>query len=170
MNRAMGQSGHGDGGNRVAETRAGRLFFGVCRIRWDIMTTLFFFLGLVALVGGAELLVRGASRLAMSLGITPLVVGLTVVAFGTSAPELAVSVQSAWSGQVDIALGNVVGSNLFNMLGVGGLVAAVAPVPIDPQILAFDLWVMLAATLVLLDAMHDVLRGVPGRLQPVAFL
>ncbi|MCB1941639.1 MAG: sodium:calcium antiporter, partial [Candidatus Accumulibacter sp.] len=72
---------------------------------------LWFIPGLIALIGGAELLVRGASRLALSFGISPLVVGLTVVAFGTSSPELAVSVQSAWSGRVDIALGNVVGSN-----------------------------------------------------------
>ncbi len=88
---------------------------------------LWFVFGLVALVLGAELLVRGASKLALSMGISPLVVGLTVVAFGTSAPELAVSVQSAWSGQVGIALGNVVGSNIFNVLFILGLSALIVP-------------------------------------------
>lgn len=73
-------------------------------------------LGLVVLTAGAELLVRGASRLAIAVGISPLVVGLTVVAFGTSAPELVVSIQSTMSGQPDVALGNVVGSNIFNVL------------------------------------------------------
>lgn len=86
------------------------------------MSALFF-----VLVLGAELLVRGASRLALTFGISPLVVGLTVVAFGTRSPELALSVQSAWSGQVDIALGNVVGSNIFNVLFILGLSALIVP-------------------------------------------
>ena len=83
---------------------------------------------------GAELLVRGASKLALSFGISPLVVGLTVVAFGTSAPEMAVSVQSAWSGQVDIALGNVVGSNIFNVLFILGVSALIVPLVVHQQI------------------------------------
>ncbi|MFN3332121.1 MAG: sodium:calcium antiporter, partial [Caldilinea sp.] len=83
--------------------------------------------GLVILVAGAELLVRGASRLAAALGIAPLVIGLTIVAFGTSAPEMAVSVQSALRGQADIALGNVVGSNIFNVLFILGLSALIVP-------------------------------------------
>jgi cation:H+ antiporter len=106
----------------------------------------FFVLGLAALVLGAELLVRGASRLALSFGISSLVVGLTVVAFGTSAPELAVSTQSALSGQVDIAIGNVVGSNIFNLAGVLGTSALVAPagLPVNGGVLSFDLPVMVA--------------------------
>ncbi|MFN3335716.1 MAG: sodium:calcium antiporter, partial [Caldilinea sp.] len=76
--------------------------------------------GLIVLVLGAEILVRGASRLAAALGISPLVVGLTVVAFGTSSPELAVSLQSALSGQPDLAVGNVVGSNILNVLLILG--------------------------------------------------
>ncbi len=76
----------------------------------------FLVIGLVLLIFSAEFLVKGAGRLATALGITPLVVGLTVVAFGTSAPELAVSVMSAFQGQADLALGNVVGSNIFNVL------------------------------------------------------
>ncbi len=80
------------------------------------MTILFLISGLLFLVLGAEALVRGSSRIAARLGISPLIIGLTVVAFGTSSPELAVSVKSALSGQGDIALGNVVGSNIFNVL------------------------------------------------------
>jgi len=72
--------------------------------------------GLLLLIAGGELLVRGASKLAISTGISPLVVGLTVVAFGTSSPELAVSVQAVAGGEVDLALGNVVGSNILNIL------------------------------------------------------
>lgn len=110
---------------------------------------LLFVIGLVALVLGAELLVRGASKLALSLGITPLVVGLTVVAFGTSAPELAVSVQSAWSGQVDIALGNVVGSNIFNVLVILGLSALITPLVVHQQVIRQEVPVMIGASLLL---------------------
>lgn len=108
-----------------------------------------FALGLIALVAGAELLVRGASKLALSFGISPLVVGLTVVAFGTSAPELAVSVQSAWSGQVDIALGNVVGSNLFNVLFILGISALIVPLVVHQQIIRQEVPVMIGASLLL---------------------
>lgn len=105
-----------------------------------------FALGLAALIAGAEFLVRGASKLALSFGLSPLVVGLTVVAFGTGSPELAVSVQSTWSGQVDLALGNVVGSNIFNILAVIGFSALVVPsdLTVAPAMLAFDLPVMVA--------------------------
>ena len=92
------------------------------------MLTLGMFLaGLVALVAGAELLVRGASKLALSFGISPLVVGLTIVAFGTSAPEVAVSVGAVLGGRTDIAIGNVVGSNIFNVLFILGLSAVITP-------------------------------------------
>jgi len=108
-----------------------------------------FILGLAALIGGAELLVRGASRLALSFGISPLVVGLTVVAFGTSSPELAVSVQSTWSGQVDLALGNVVGSNIFNVLFILGLSALVMPLLVHQQLIRQEVPIMLGASLLL---------------------
>jgi len=113
------------------------------------MMVLYFVLGLVALVLGAEWLVRGASKLALSLGISPLVVGLTVVAFGTSAPELAVSVQSAWSGQVDIALGNVVGSNLFNLLFILGVSALITPLVVHQQLIRQEVPVMVGVSLLL---------------------
>ncbi|MGD9858224.1 MAG: sodium:calcium antiporter, partial [Planctomycetaceae bacterium] len=79
--------------------------------------------GLVVLTLGAELLIRSAVKLALAARVSPLVIGLTVVAFGTSAPELTVSLQSAWRGQADIAVGNVVGSNIFNVLFILGLSA-----------------------------------------------
>jgi cation:H+ antiporter len=110
---------------------------------------LWFVLGLVALVVGAELMVRGASKLALSFGISPLVVGLTIVAFGTSAPELAVSVQSAWAGQVDIALGNVVGSNLFNVLFILGISAVIVPLVVHQQIIRQEVPIMIGASLLL---------------------
>ena len=99
------------------------------------MTLLLFFAGLVLLILGADLMVRGASRLSLSLGIAPLVVGLTVVAFGTSAPELAISIKGVLAGQTDIALGNVVGSNIFNVLFILGLSAVLAPLVVDRQLI-----------------------------------
>lgn len=112
-------------------------------------TVLLFIAGGLLLVGGAELLVRGASRLALSAGVSPLVVGLTVVAFGTSAPEMAVTVGSAYEGQADVALGNVVGSNIFNILAVLGLGSIVAPqgIPVSPGALSFDIPVMIAVAI-----------------------
>ena len=100
----------------------------------DALTVLFFVGGLVLLIGGAEWLVRGASALAASLGISPLVIGLTVVSLGTSAPELAVSVTAALAGESDLALGNVVGSNIANILLVLGLSAAIAPLVVSRQV------------------------------------
>lgn len=102
--------------------------------------------GFVVLVFGADWLVKGASRMALSLGMTPLVVGLTVVAFGTSAPELAVSVASAWSGQADLAVGNVVGSNIANILLILGISALVAPLVVNQQLVRLDVPIMLGAT------------------------
>lgn len=106
--------------------------------------------GLLLLTLGAEFLVRGASRLAALLGISPLVIGLTVVAFGTSAPEMAVSVESAYSGQADLALGNVVGSNIFNVLFILGLCALILPLRVAQQLLWMDVPLMIGASLLLL--------------------
>ena len=104
-------------------------------------------IGLVTLVVGAECLVRGASRLASAVGISPLIIGLTVVAFGTSAPEMAVSVASSLSGRADIAVGNVVGSNIFNVLLILGLSASILPLVVDRKVIHFDVPVMIAASL-----------------------
>ena len=113
------------------------------------LTIVLFVLGIVLLVFGADLLVRGASRIALAAGVSPLVVGLTVVAFGTSAPELAVSVKAAFAGQADIAYGNVVGSNIFNVLFILGLSALVAPLLVDRQLLRRDVPIMIGASLLL---------------------
>jgi cation:H+ antiporter len=101
--------------------------------------------GLVLLVLGGDLLVRWSSRLALGLGIPSLVVGLTVVAFGTSAPELAVSLAAAWKGAADIAVGNVVGSNIFNVLGILGACALVAPLVVQRSLVRRELPIMIGA-------------------------
>ncbi len=110
---------------------------------------LWFIPGLIALILGAELLVRHASALARLLGISPLVVGLTVVAFGTSSPELAVSVQSVWSGRTDLALGNSVGSNIFNVLFILGASALIAPLVVHRQLIRQEVPMMIAVSLLL---------------------
>lgn len=112
-----------------------------------LMQALMFVLGLAALVIGAEAMVRGASRLAVSWGISPLVVGLTVVAFGTSAPEMAVSVDAALSGASDLAIGNVVGSNIANVLLILGISALIAPLLVHEQIIRQEVPIMIGATL-----------------------
>lgn len=105
------------------------------------------FLGLGLLVYGAKRLVGGASTLALKAGLSPLIVGLTVVAFGTSAPEMAVSVKSAWLGQSDLAVGNIVGSNIFNVLFILGLSAMISPLLVSKQLIRLDVPLMVAASL-----------------------
>jgi cation:H+ antiporter len=125
-----------------------------------------FVVGLVLLVVGAEVLVRGAAKLAAAVGISPLVIGLTVVAFGTSAPELAVSVQSSLSGPggADIAIGNVVGSNIANVLLILGLSALVAPLVVSQQLVRVDVPILIGASLLMLvmalDGLISTLDGV----------
>ncbi|WGH77727.1 calcium/sodium antiporter [Jannaschia sp. GRR-S6-38] len=107
-------------------------------------------LGLVGLPLGANLLVDGATSIARVLGVSETVIGLTLVAIGTSLPELATTVMAALRRHADVALGNVIGSNLFNLLGIMGVAVLVGPVPVDAAFLHKDLWVMLAATLLLI--------------------
>ena len=111
--------------------------------------------GLAALVIGAEVLVRGAAGLAARLGVAPLVIGLTVVAIGTSSPELAVTTSAAVTGAGDLAVGNVIGSNIFNVLFILGVSAAIAPLLVARQLLRFDVPVMLAASLLLVAVAWD---------------
>jgi cation:H+ antiporter len=113
------------------------------------MNILLFMLGLATLIAGASLLVRGASKLALSFGVSPLVVGLTIVAFGTSAPEVAVSVGAALEGKTDIAIGNVVGSNIFNVLFILGLSALIAPLVVHVQLIRQEVPIMVGASLLL---------------------
>lgn len=110
------------------------------------MVYVLFVIGLIMLVAGADVLVRGAGRLAVSAGISPLVVGLTVVAFGTSAPEMAVSVQAAASGNGAIAVGNVIGSNICNVLLILGLSAAIAPLVVAQKLIRVDTPLVIAAS------------------------
>jgi cation:H+ antiporter len=115
---------------------------------WQIVT--FLLLGLVGLPLGADILVDNASILAMRYGISEAAIGLTLVALGTSLPELATTVMAALRKQADVALGNVIGSNMFNLLAIIGITALVGEVPVNAEFLSFDLWVMLAASLILI--------------------
>ncbi|QGJ71215.1 Inner membrane protein YrbG [Planctomycetales bacterium 10988] len=125
------------------------------------MVLLTFFLGLGLLTLGAELLVRSASRLAAMVGISPLVIGLTVVALGTSAPELVVSIQSTWAGQPEVALGNVLGSNIFNILFILGVSALIIPLRVSVQLIRFDVPLMVAISILILPLAYD---GTIGRI------
>jgi cation:H+ antiporter len=116
----------------------------------DLHPLAFLLGGAVLLVAGAEALVRGASRLAVTAGISPLVVGLTVVAFGTSSPELAVSVSSALGGDADIAVGNVVGSNIFNVLFILGAAAIAGPLVVAQRLIRLEVPLMVGVSAALL--------------------
>ena len=128
-----------------------------------VVTYLLFVTGLVALFFGGEFLVRGATGVARHFRLSPMVIGLTVVGFGTSAPELLVSLQAAWEGQPAIAIGNVVGSNIANILLILGISALIAPLLIPVRKLWRDLAFMLAATgiiwVMLLDGVVSRLEG-----------
>ena len=112
----------------------------------EISHILLMAIGLALLTGGGELLIRGSSRLAAFAGVSPLVIGLTVVAYGTSAPELAVSVTSSLAGQSDIAFGNVVGSNIFNVLFILGTCALIQPLRVSSQLIRFDVPILVVAS------------------------
>ena len=103
-----------------------------------LILTLEFLIGLVAIIKGADWLTDAAAAIARHLGIPTIVVGLTIVAVGSSMPEFVVSVVSATKGNVDMALGNVVGSNIFNILGIIGITAIVAPIAIDRRNIKYD--------------------------------
>lgn len=133
----------------------------------DITVVIRFVLGIFLLIVGAEWLVRGASRLASALGMTPLVIGITVVAFGTSAPEFAVCTLSALSGKGDIALGNVVGSNIFNILFILGISALIVPHRVNRQLVYWDIPVMIGVSGVLYLLAAD---GKLGHLEAILLL
>ena len=128
------------------------------------MTIFLFMIGLSFLIFGADILIRGSSRLAFSFGITPLVIGLTVVSFGTSAPELAVSAQAAMANQANLSVGNVVGSNIFNILFVLGVSALIAPLIVSPNLIRRDVPIMIGVSIVaylfMLNQFFSLFEGV----------
>jgi len=130
--------------------------------------------GLALLVFGAEWLIRGASRLALALGVPSLIIGLTVVAFGTSAPELAVSVKASLTGNGGIALGNVFGSNIANVLLILGLSASITPLAVSAQLIRVDVPIMVLSSLMVLGFAWDLrfsrLEGVLLLLSLAAYL
>ena len=122
-------------------------YFSPVDVKRVTVTPLILLFGLVLLVIGAEALVRGSAKVAASLGISPLVIGLTVVAFGTSMPEMAVSVVSGLTGQAGISLGNVVGSNIFNVLVILGISALIMPLVVSQRLVRLDVPFMVAASI-----------------------
>lgn len=128
---------------------------------------LYLVLGMIGLPLGAHLLIDSATAIATEYGISDAVIGLTLVAVGTSLPELATTVMAAFRRQADVAIGNVIGSNVFNLLAIIGIAVFVGPIPVDAGILRFDLWVMLTASLVL--APFVFFRWPMGRAVGLAF-
>ena len=114
---------------------------------WKIIIMLA--VGVIGLPLGANLLVEGAVNIAQRAGIDEAVIGLTMVAIGTSLPELATTVMAAYRKEADVAIGNAIGSNIFNLLGVIGITSLIAALPVSPAFISFDFWVMLASSLVL---------------------
>lgn len=119
---------------------------------WKI--AVFLILGLIGLPLGADLLVDNATIIAKTYGVSDTVIGLTLVAIGTSLPELATTVMAALRRQADVALGNVIGSNMFNLLAIMGVASLVGPIPVDQEFLRFDLWVMLGASILLVPFVY----------------
>lgn len=132
---------------------------------WRIL--LYLLLGLIGLPLGADLLVDSSVSIARVIGVSETVIGLTLVALGTSLPELATTVMAAIRRQADVALGNVIGSNVFNLLAIIGIASFVAPIPVAAQMLRFDLWVMIGASLLLIPFVF--MRWSIGRAWGVVF-
>lgn len=131
-------------------------------------TVLFLFGGLAGVVFGADWLVKGSVTIATDLGVSDAVIGLTLVALGTSLPELATGLVAAFRGQGDVAIGNVIGSNIFNLLGIVGASSLVGTIPIPADFWQFDFWVMAASSLALLP--FCLMRGSIGRFTGALFV
>ncbi len=135
------------------------------------MAIVWLIVGLATLLVGAELLVNGAIGVATQLGISEVVIGILVVALGTSLPELAVSLASALKGEYGLAIGNIVGSNIFNLLAVIGIAATIEPAALPPTVLSLHIFVMVAFTLVLFAMTYDYdERSELSRLEGLALL
>jgi cation:H+ antiporter len=126
-------------------------------------------IGFAGLIYGADILVQGCVAIAKSFGVSEAVIGLTVVAFGTSLPELAATIVAAIRKHSDVAIGNIVGSNIFNVVGVIGVVGVITPLDVPSRIINFDVWIMLAASLILMPYMIGR-RDRLGRVEALLFL
>jgi len=136
-----------------------------------LTATVFVLAGLLGLVVGSNMLVKGAVDVARTLGLSEATIGLTMVALGTSMPELATALVAALRRHADVAIGNVIGSNLFNILGIMGITAMVMPVPVPAAFLKFDLWVMIGASLLLAPFVlrGNAIRRVGGAVLSIAY-
>ena len=157
---ALGGRGHDEHTEEVEEYENAR------RPLWR---SAFYILGGTAgLIVGAEVLVDGAVALAVAANVSEAVIGLTVIALGTSLPELATALMAIVHRHGSLAIGNVLGSNLFNILGITGIAAVVVPLPVPPEILRFDLWLMIAAAVLVMPFVW--LRAPVGRIAGVVFM
>ena len=135
------------------------------------MAIIWVIVGLAALLAGAEWLVDGSIGIAKAMGVTDVVIGITIVAFGTSVPELAVSLVSALRREYGLAIGNIVGSNIFNLLAVIGIAATIHPATVGPSVLSLHIFVMVAFTLVLFAMTYDYDgKALLSRLEGIALL
>lgn len=142
-----------EGFEEIATASFGRT--GNTAVTFNIIAVL---LGIGLLAGGSTALVRGAVGIAAALGVSDTIIGLTIVAAGTSTPELVTSIVAAWRGRDDIAVANVVGSNIFNVLGIAGTTALIHPLSVPTEILVRDNWWMLGASLLLFPLMKTGMR------------
>lgn len=165
LGRSYWRDTHNGGASAEIHAEEVKEFEGIKKLRVIWMAIL---AGLAGVIFGADILVEGGVELAQTFGVADEVIGLTVLAIGTSLPELAASVVAALRGHTDVALGNVVGSNLFNILAVVGAVAFVIPLEVPQQVLDFDLWLMLGVTALMLPYLIGGWRL--GRPVAVAFL
>ena len=137
----------------------------------NFMAVFWLIVGLGTLLLGAEWLVDGSTSVAKSIGVSDVVIGITIVAFGTSVPELAVSLVSALRGEYGLAIGNIVGSNIFNLLAVIGIASAIHPATVAPSVLSLHIFVMVAFTLVLFAMTYDYDgKALLSRLEGIALL
>ena len=153
-------------GLMAAET--GKLEARLKNIPSIVVATAFIVVGLAGLMCGAHLLVLGCMNIARIWGVSDATIGLTVVAFGTSLPELATSMSAMFRRQADVAIGNVIGSNMFNLLGILGITSMIVEIPIDDQFFNVNLWVMLGSSLLLIPLC--LFKATIGRLSGMLFL
>ena len=131
-----------------------------------LLDLLFIIIGLALIIAGADFLTTGASNVASRFGLSQLVIGLTIVAFGTSAPELAVSLISSIEGNGGIAVGNVIGSNIFNILAILAICAIITPIPVERNTIRFEIPIATLAALLLMEMLSDTpLDGEPAAIQ-----